>query len=88
MMSREGHIEWLQHGKEEYHSGQNSMNDMVEELEREGMLDPGFSSIDELEEVDMGDGKCPRLMYISACLPKEHKEKICELVQEFSDCFT
>jgi hypothetical protein len=59
MMSKERHIEWLQCQTEEYHSGQNGMSDMVDELEREGKLGQGFSADDELEEVDIGDGGAP-----------------------------
>jgi hypothetical protein len=54
----------------------------------EGKLGQGFSVVDELKEVDIGDGSTPRPTYISARLSKEQKEKVRLLVQEFVDCFS
>jgi hypothetical protein len=87
MTSKADQIEWLQRQTEEYHSGMNSANDLVEELEGEGKLGQGFSAVDELEEIDIGDRLTPRPTYISAKLLEEQREKMHQLIQEFTDCF-
>ena len=47
---------------------------MDEFLEDEGKLGHRFTSADALEEVDIGDGDKPRLMFISAKLDPEYKQ--------------
>ena len=39
----------------------------------EGKLGQGFTSVDLLEEVDIGPGDRPELMYVSAKLDPEYK---------------
>jgi hypothetical protein len=41
---------------------------MVENLDELGKLDRGFSSMDDLEKVDIGDGVIPRPTYVIAHL--------------------
>jgi hypothetical protein len=41
---------------------------VVEDLDQLGKLGRGFSSMDDLEKVDTGDGVIPRPTYVSACL--------------------
>jgi hypothetical protein len=60
MTSKERNLDWLRQRIEEYHSGRNDANDVVEELEVEGKPGQGFMTVDELEEVDIGDGLKPR----------------------------
>ena len=50
-------------------------------------LGHGFTSVDELEEVDIGSGDRPRLTYISAKLDPEYKWELINLLKEFKDCF-
>jgi hypothetical protein len=40
-----------------------------------------------LEEIDIEDGTTPRPTYMNANLPKEQKEHVRCLIQEFIDCF-
>jgi hypothetical protein len=40
----------------------------VEDLDKLGKLARGFSSMDDLEKVDIGDGVIPRPIYVSARL--------------------
>ena len=47
---------------------------MDEFVEDEWKLGHGFTSADALEEVDIGDGDKPRLMFISAKLDPEYKQ--------------
>src|SRR6185369_11947949 len=60
---------------------------MDEFLEDEGKLGHGFTSVDALEEVDIGDGDRPRPMFISAKLDPEYKHELVELLKEYKDCF-
>ena len=43
--------------------------------------------MDALEEVDIGDGDRPRLMFISAKLDPEYKQELAKLLKEYKDCF-
>jgi hypothetical protein len=56
-------------------------------IEDEGKLGHGFTSADELEKIDLGDGSKPGPTYISANLEAEHKRELIALLKEFKDCF-
>jgi hypothetical protein len=56
MASKDKDIEWLVKWNEEYRSCKSNTEDVVEELEDVGKLGRGFSSVDELEEIDIGNG--------------------------------
>ena len=60
---------------------------MDEFLEDEGKLGHGFTSVDALEEVDIGDGDRPRPTFISVMLDPEYKQELVELLKEYRDCF-
>ena len=53
----------------------------------DGKLGHGFMLADELEEIDIGLGDRPRLMYVSAKLDLEYKQELLDLLKEFKDCF-
>jgi hypothetical protein len=61
------------------------MDDFV--LDDEGKLGHGFTSVDEFEQVDIGDGSKPRITYIRAKLDPECKQQLVDLLKEFRDCF-
>ena len=44
-------------------------------------------SADELEEIDIGSGDRPRLMYVSAKLNPKYKQELVDLLKEIKDCF-
>jgi hypothetical protein len=46
---------------------------VVEDLDELGKLGRGFSSMDDLEKVDIGDGVVPRPTYVSAHLNMSQK---------------
>ena len=46
---------------------------MDEFLEYEGKLGHGFTSVDILEEIDIGDGDRPRPTFISVWIPNTNK---------------
>ena len=52
-----------------------------------GKLGHGFTSANELKEIDIGSGDRPRSMYVNAKLDPEYKQKLMDLLKEFKDCF-
>ena len=52
-----------------------------------GKLGHGFTSADELEQVDIGEGDRPRPTYISAKLDLEFKRELIAMLREFRYCF-
>jgi hypothetical protein len=55
--------------------------------EDDGKLGHGFTSADELEQIDIGDGDRPRPTFISAKLDSECKQELINLLKEFKNCF-
>ena len=52
-----------------------------------GKLGHGFTSADELEEIDIGPRDRHRLMYVSAKLDPKYKQELIDLLKEFKNCF-
>jgi hypothetical protein len=66
------------------------MNDamgVVEDLDELGKLGWGFSSMYDLEKVDIGDGVIPRLTYVSVHLNTVQKQEIIKLLKGYTRCF-
>jgi hypothetical protein len=74
-------LEWLHRRTEAYHSGKDSISGVVEDLENEGKLGQGFSSVDCLDEVDIGDGSLHKLTHINDNLPTLQKDQVCCLLK-------
>ena len=53
----------------------------------DGKLGHGFTSANELEEIDIGLGDRPRPTYVSAKLNPEYKQELIDLLKEFKDFF-
>ena len=53
----------------------------------DGRLGHGFTSVGELEDIDIGSGDRPRLTYVSAKLDPEYKQELVDLLKEFKDFF-
>jgi len=53
----------------------------------DGKLGQGFTSVDDLVEVDIGSGDKPRPTFISAKLSSECKQQLIDLLKEYKDCF-
>jgi hypothetical protein len=66
-------LEWLSRWIAEYCSSKDDAMGMVEDLDELGKLGQGFSSMDDLEEVDICDGVISRPTYVSACLNMSQK---------------
>jgi hypothetical protein len=73
MMSVSKDPELLSNQTTEYSSYIDDAMGMVEDLDELGKLGQGFSSMDDLEIVDIGDGVVPRPTYISARLNTSQK---------------
>ena len=52
-----------------------------------GKLGHGFTSVDELEEIDIGPRDRSRPTYVSAKLDPEYKQELIDLLKKFKDCF-
>ena len=48
----------------------------------DGKLGHGFTSADELEEIDIGPGDRPRPTYVSAKLDPEYKQELVDLLKK------
>jgi hypothetical protein len=86
MTSKEGELKWLHHRTEEYRSKENDLSDLVEDLAEDGKLGQGFSSVDELEEIDIGDAMVSNMTEFTN-LVKAQNELVRCLTREFIDCF-
>jgi hypothetical protein len=73
MMAVSKDLEWLSRQTAEYHLYTDDAMGMVEDLDELGKLGRGFSSMDNLEKVDIGDGVIPRPTYVSARLNTSQK---------------
>jgi hypothetical protein len=59
---------WLSRWTSEHRSYTDDAMDVVEDLDELGKLGRGFSSMDDIEKVDIGDGVVPQPTYVSARL--------------------
>jgi hypothetical protein len=66
-------LEWLSRWTSEYRSSKEDAMGVVEDLDELDKLGLGFSSMNDLEKVDIGDGVVPRLTYVSAHLNTSQK---------------
>jgi hypothetical protein len=87
MAGKDKDIEWLVKQTQEYRSQKSNTEDVVEELGDMGNLGQGFSSIDKLEEIDIGESGTGRPMFLNVNLGREQKEEMWALLKEFVDCF-
>jgi hypothetical protein len=66
-------LEWLNRWTAKYCSSTNNAIGVVEDLDELGKLGRGFSSMGDLEEIDIGDGVVPRPTCVSARLDVNQK---------------
>jgi len=53
----------------------------------DGKLGQGFTSADDLVEVDIGSSDGPRPTFISAKLDSKYKQQLIDLLKQYKDCF-
>jgi hypothetical protein len=87
MMSVSKDLEWLSRWTAEYRSYMDDAMGVVEHLDELGKHGRGFSSMDDLEEVDIGDGVISRPTYVSARLSTSQKPELIELLKAYRCCF-
>jgi hypothetical protein len=63
------------------------MCEAIEDFEEVEKLGQGFSLVDPLEEIDIGDGITPRPTFVNKNMSLEHKDAIIKLLKEYVDCF-
>jgi hypothetical protein len=80
-------LEWLSWRTKEYRSSKDDAMGVVEDLDEIGKLGRGFSSINDLDKIDIGNGVIPQPTYVSACLNPDKKQEICELLKDYMCCF-
>jgi hypothetical protein len=80
-------LEWLSRRTTEYRSSKDDAMGVVEDLDELGKLGQGFSSMDDLEKVDIGDEVVPRPTYVSAHLNTSQKQEIIKLLKAYTCCF-
>jgi hypothetical protein len=82
-MSISKDLKWLSRRTVEYHSYTDDAMGVVEDLDKLGKLGQGFSSMDDLEKVDIGDGVISRPTYVSARLSTSQKQELIELLKAY-----
>jgi hypothetical protein len=87
-MSTQKNVEWLRHRMEQYQSTTNDMYEAIEDFDEVEKLGQGFSSVDPLEEIDIGDGITPRPTFVNKNMSLVHKGSIIKLLRDYADCFT
>jgi hypothetical protein len=87
MVSVSKDLERLSRWKVEYHSYTDDAMGVVEDLDELGKLGRAFSSMDDLEKVDIGDGVIPQPTYVCARLNTSQKREIIELLKAYTCCF-
>jgi hypothetical protein len=87
MMSNSKDLEWLSRRTAEYHSYTNTAMGVVEDLDELGKLGRGFSSMDDLEKVDIGDRVIPQPTFVSVHRNMSQKKEIIKLLKAYTCCF-
>jgi hypothetical protein len=80
----DANLEWLQQRREHYRAHKNDMCEAIEDFD---VLGQGFTSVDPLEEVDIGDGTVPRPTFVNKNLDPLFKFDLIKLLKEYVDCF-
>jgi hypothetical protein len=87
MMNAKESMDWLAKWMEEYHSTGNDIGEIIEDFGDVGKLRRGFTSIDELDQIDIGDGGVQWPRYVNTNLRPEQKKEARELLRTHVDCF-
>ena len=73
--------EWLQQRIDHHQACTNDMCEAIEYFDDLDKLGQGFTSIDPLEKVDLGDGNIPRQTFVNKNLSAEYKADLIELLK-------
>jgi hypothetical protein len=87
MVSKNVNVEWWRARTAEYRLAENDTREVVEDFDEVGKLGQGFVAIDDLEEIDVGDGTMWRPTYVNANLSIAEKEEVRALLKQFVGYF-
>jgi hypothetical protein len=87
-MSTQKNVEWLRHRTEQYRSTTNDMCEAIEDFDKVEKLGQSFSSVDPLEEIDIGNEITSRPTFVNKNMSLEHKDAVIKLLRDYIDCFT
>jgi hypothetical protein len=79
--------EWLQQRIDHYRAHKTDTCEAIEDLADLGKLGQGFTSVDPLEEVDIGDGTVLRPAFVNKNLDPTFKLELIKILKEYFDCF-
>jgi hypothetical protein len=68
-------------------SSNSSVGDIIEEFRDLDKLGQGLTSVDPLEEIDIGDGKTPRPTFVNKTLETNPRDEMISLLKEYADFF-
>jgi hypothetical protein len=71
-----------------YYSDTRGVTGVVDDLDELGKLGRDFSNMDDLEEVNIGEGVIYQPTYVCAHLNTGQKQEIIELLKAYMCCFT
>jgi hypothetical protein len=87
MATREGRRERERESAYAQRTSNSAEVSTIEEFRDLDKLGRGFTSIDPLEEIDIGDGKTPRPSFVNKTLEADPRDEMIGLLKEYSDCF-
>jgi hypothetical protein len=64
-----------------------NMCEAIEDFDEVEKLGQGFSSVDPLEEIDIGEGITPRPTFVNKNMSLEYNDAIIKLLRNYIDCF-
>jgi hypothetical protein len=70
-----------------YRANKNNMCEAIEETKDLDKLGPGFTLVDPLEEIDIGDGVTPRPTFVKKDLDVDYKVSLIRFLREYVNCF-
>jgi hypothetical protein len=88
MGSKDDNLEWLRPQTVQYRLAENDTQEVVEDFDEVDKLGQGFVAVDNLEEIDVGDGTVRRPTYVNANLSVAEKGEVRTLLKQFIGCFT
>jgi hypothetical protein len=87
MLNAKESMDWLAKRTEEYCSTRNDIGEIINDFDDVGKLGRWFTSLDELDEIDIEDGGVQWPTYVYTNLTPEQKEEVHELLHTHVDCF-
>ena len=74
--------EWLKHHAGQYRASKTNVCEAIDDFNELDKLGQGFTSVNPLEKVDIGDGSVPRPTFINQNLKVDYKVKLIELLKK------